>query len=170
MNIGHLYDPKAVTRTGGSNQHLVTENVRNGAGLHEHSRSDGLRSRREGGRMNFLLTGFSSDLGCRVFAFQRIGENNSRTAFAVRADLASLKDFGIRIQELPLLCRRLLEDLDVAEKEHLLTFTREHMRLHAETCAAELSAARMRRTAHRRPFGKAQSAAASPAPQPEERP
>jgi len=99
--------------------------------------------------MNFLLTGFSSDLGSRVFEFEGVAADKSRTGFSVRADLALIKDFGIRVQELPLLCRRLLEDHNEAAQERVLTFTREHMRLHAELCAAEREAVQRRRRKYR---------------------
>ena len=113
--------------------------------------------------MNFFLTGFSSDLGFRVFEFEGVGEDKSRTDFWVRADLALIKDYGIRVQELPLLCRGLLEDHDQVAHECLLTFTREHMQLHAELCAAERAATQSKRAKYRRPFRPVPTAAV-PAP------
>jgi len=59
--------------------------------------------------MQFLLTGFREDLGFRVFAFQGVAADNTRSAFWVRADIALIRRYGIRVQELPLLCRGLLE-------------------------------------------------------------
>jgi hypothetical protein len=109
--------------------------------------------------MNFLLTGFSSDMGFRVFEFEGVAADKSRIDFSVRADLELIKDFGIRLQELPLLCRRLLEDHDEAVQERLLTFTREHMRLHADLRAAERAATQRRRPKYRRPFHPVQTAA-----------
>jgi hypothetical protein len=55
--------------------------------------------------MQFVLTGFTQDLGCRVFAFDGIAVDRIRTAFTVRADMALIRRYGIQIQELPLLCR-----------------------------------------------------------------
>ena|ERR1051326_6282229 len=101
--------------------------------------------------MNFLLNGFSSDLGFRVFKFEGVAADKSRTDFSVRADLTLIKGFGIRIQELPLLCRRLLEAHSEAAEERPLTFTSEHMRLYAQVCAAEQAEARRQRARHRRP-------------------
>ena len=115
--------------------------------------------------MNFLLNGFSSALGFRVFEFEGVAADKSRTDFSVRADLALIKDFGIRVQELPLLCRRLLEhrgesaEEHLAAEEHLLAFTSEHMRLHAQLCAAERASFQKRRTRYRRPFRPVQTAA-----------
>ncbi len=115
--------------------------------------------------MNFFLTGFSSDLGFRVFQFEGVAADKSRSGFSVRTDLALIKEFGIRVQELPLLCRRLLEDQDLAPQMHPLTFTRDHMRLHAELCAAERAATQSRRAKYRRPFHPIPAAAVSVLPQ-----
>src|ERR1700742_791539 len=101
--------------------------------------------------MDYLLNGFTSDLGFRVFRFEGIEADKRRTEFSVRADLALIKGFGIRIQELPLLCRRLLETRDEAVAGRPLTFTREHMRLHSEVCVEARAQAGRRRTSLRRP-------------------
>jgi hypothetical protein len=88
--------------------------------------------------MQFILTGFTQDLGCRVFAFEGIALDRIRTAFTVRADLALIRRYGIQIQELPLLCRTLLERRDEASEAQALTFTEEEMR----TCATARAAAK----------------------------
>ena len=88
--------------------------------------------------MQFILTGFTQDLGCRVFAFERIAVDRVRTAYTVRADLALIRRYGIQIQELPLLCRGLLERSDEVGSAQSLTFTEEQMR----TCAVERAAAK----------------------------
>jgi len=54
----------------------------------------------------------------------------------VRTDL-DLIGVRIRVQELPLLCRALLERRDEAELEHTWIFTEEDMRAYASNCAAE---------------------------------
>ena len=59
--------------------------------------------------MQYILTGFTHDMGFRVFAFEGIGEDRVRTEYKVRADLALIHRYGIRVQELPLLCRGILE-------------------------------------------------------------
>ena len=99
--------------------------------------------------MQFILTGFTQDLGFRVFAFDRVAADRTKTAFTVRADLAIIRTHGIRIQELPLLCRGLLERLDESEQERTWTFTEEGVRLHADNCAAILAAMPKRKTAFR---------------------
>jgi hypothetical protein len=60
-------------------------------------------------RSNFVLTGFSHDLGFRVFEFDGVDEARTRTHYTVRADLTLVRRYGVRIQELLLLCRRLLD-------------------------------------------------------------
>ena len=59
--------------------------------------------------MQYILTGFTHDMGFRVFAFEGVGEDRVRTEYRVKADLALIRRYGIRVQELPLLCRAVLE-------------------------------------------------------------
>ena len=101
--------------------------------------------------MQFILTGFTQDTGFRVFAFEGIAGDRTRTAFTVRTDLALIRRYGIRLQELPLLCRGLLEQRGEGEQERTMTFTEEGMRLHADRCAAERDAARKKKSTHRPP-------------------
>ena len=101
--------------------------------------------------MQFILTGFTQDTGFRVFAFERIAGDRTRTAFTVRTDLALIRRYGIRVQELPLLCRGILEQRDEAEQEPAMTFTEEEMRLHFDNCAAEREAVRRRKAMHKTP-------------------
>jgi hypothetical protein len=98
------------------------------------------------GSMQFVLTGFTHDVGFRVFAFERIGDDRIRTTCVVRADLALARSYGIQLQELPLLCRGLLERSEEAAK-HSLNFTEQEMR----ACAAERAAARSEALKKRRP-------------------
>lgn len=82
--------------------------------------------------MQVIFTGFTQDMGFRVFAFERRGEDRIRTKHTVRVDLALTLRYGIRTQELPLLCRNLLERCDNSEKTGALTFTEDEMRLYAK--------------------------------------
>jgi len=82
--------------------------------------------------MQFILTGFTQDMGFRVFAFERMGEDRIRTKYTVRADLALILRYGIRLQELPLLCRGLLERRENGEEASTLTFTEDEMCLYAK--------------------------------------
>jgi hypothetical protein len=102
--------------------------------------------------MRFVLDGFRQDQGVRVFTFQGV-DDQGRTSYTVRADLALSRTYGIRIQELPLLCRVLLEQRTPDEPRHL-TFTEARMRQHAAVCAeARAAAARDKALPPRRPAG-----------------
>ena len=101
--------------------------------------------------MQFILTGFTPDGGFRVFAFEGIAADHTRTVFTVRADLALTHIHGIRMQELPLLCRELLERGDESQPEHNITFSEENMRAHAEGAKAVRDAALKKKAAQRPP-------------------
>jgi hypothetical protein len=101
--------------------------------------------------MQFVLTGFTPDTGFRVFAFDGIAEDRSRIAFTVRTDLELSRRYGIQMQDLPLLCRGLLERRDENEPGRSLIFTEAEMRLHADHCAAEKDAAQKKKAARRPP-------------------
>jgi hypothetical protein len=90
--------------------------------------------------MQYLFTGFTHDMGFRVFAFECIGDDRVRTAFQVRADLGLIRRYGIRMQELPLLCRGILEHRNEDEEQRTFTYTEADMRLNADLCASQASA------------------------------
>jgi len=101
--------------------------------------------------MQFILTGFRHDMGFRVFEFDRLGEGRSRTKCTVRADLSMIRRYGIQIQDLPLLCRDLLDRSGEQSELQSLTFTEAEMR----ACANERIAARelaVSKRKSRRPF------------------
>jgi hypothetical protein len=128
-------------------------------------------------KMQFVLVGFTQEEGFRVFAFEGIGEDRSRTKFTVRADLALIRGYEIRVQELPLLCRALLERVtqvttevatevsgeEPAPQERTWIYTEEEMRLHASSCAEVRDAAQRKKSM--RKFGLNQPGAGSRAPQ-----
>jgi hypothetical protein len=106
--------------------------------------------------MQFILTGFTQDTGFRVFAFEGVAVGQIRTVFTVRADLALSRRYGIAMQELPLLCRSLLDRQEESSEneavtEHALTFTEEEMRACADKRAADRALAALKRKAPRRP-------------------
>ncbi len=101
--------------------------------------------------MQFVLTGFTHDMGFRVFAFERIGEDRVRRRFTVRTDLALIRRYGIRLQELPLMCRSILEQRDEAEDARTLTFTESEMCVYARDTAAAREAAAQKRKPPRKP-------------------
>jgi hypothetical protein len=100
--------------------------------------------------MQFMLTGFTQDMAFRVFAFERMGSDRVRTKMVVRADLALIRRYGIQMQELPLLCRNLLERSDNGAETHTLTFSEDDMCLHAKDRATAKEAAASRRKPPRR--------------------
>jgi hypothetical protein len=100
--------------------------------------------------MQFILTGFTQDLAFRVFAFERLGSDRVRTKMTVKADLAMTRRYGIQMQELPLLCRNLLERSDSGAETHALTFSEDDMCLHAKHRASAKEAAAQRRKPPRR--------------------
>jgi hypothetical protein len=101
--------------------------------------------------MQFVLTGFSQDLEFRIFAFDGVAQDRSRTQFTVRTNLALSRRYGIQLQELPLLCRELLDRCDQTEENRAFTYTEEDMRLYSDHRAAAKEAAAHRRKAPRRP-------------------
>lgn len=105
--------------------------------------------------MQFVLTGFSHNAGLRVFAFEGIAADRTRTSFSVSADIALSRVYGIRVQELPLLCLRFLEKHDTSDEGRNLTFAEENMRAYADNCTAEREAAQRRRAPRRPPVSAA---------------
>ncbi len=97
-------------------------------------------------KMQFTLTGFSQVKEFRVFTFEGVAADRSRSAFTVRTDLALARQYAIRIQELPLLCRAVLERHE-GDQIHALTFTEDDMRVHASMATARDEAAKRRKPA-----------------------
>jgi hypothetical protein len=95
--------------------------------------------------MQFVLTGFTHEKEFRVFAFARMGEDRVQTHCTVRADLALVRRYGIHLQELPLLCRTLLDRGEEATESRALTFTEEEMQVCANERTARQGAAKKRK-------------------------
>jgi hypothetical protein len=100
--------------------------------------------------MQFILTGFTQDMAFRVFAFERMGVDRIRTKVVVKADLAMTRRYGIPMQELPLLCRNLLEKNESGADTRTLTFTEDDMSLHAKDRASARAVAASKRKPPRR--------------------
>ena len=82
-----------------------------------------------------------------MFDFERVAGDRTQVHYTVRADLALSRKYGILVQELPLLCKLLLErhDVDAASGgPSITTLTEGEMRTHADDRAAARSAARRR--------------------------
>ena len=92
------------------------------------------RKKEEGAKPQFLLTGFTQAAGIRIYAFEgRI--DASRIEYTVEVDLALIPGYGIRIQDLPLLCRELLQQRAQPDEMSAVVFTEQRMRSHAEKLA-----------------------------------
>ncbi len=101
--------------------------------------------------LQLILTGFTHETGFRVFAFDRVGEDRTRTKCTVRADLTLIRTYGIQIQDLPLLCKGLLSRHDDPVDGYSLTFTEEEMQVCANERAAAREIAASKRKTMRRP-------------------
>ena len=101
--------------------------------------------------MQYILTGFTHDMGFRVFAFEGIGEDRARTEYSVKADLSLIRRYGIRVQELPLLCRGVVERREESQEQRAFTYTEADMCLYASACTARNEAALKKKWAARRP-------------------
>jgi hypothetical protein len=104
--------------------------------------------------MQFILTGFTQELGFRVFAFDRLGEDRPRTRCTVKADLVVVRRYGIHLQELPLMCRGLLERVDEAEAMPTMIFSKDQMRVCANKRAATKEGAAHKRNPTKRLAGE----------------
>ena len=104
--------------------------------------------------MQFILSGFKQSMGFRVFKFERVAVDRprTRTIFTVSADLALIRRYGIQIQELPLLCRSLLDCLGEDGDAQELVFTEEKMRTWANDRAAARESAAQKRKPPRKPL------------------
>ena len=100
--------------------------------------------------MRYILTGFSHDTVFRVFAFQGVGEDRSRTEYEVKADLVLIRKYGIRVQELPLLCRGILERRHEGDEHRTFTYTEADMSSFCADARAARDAAAQKKKAPRR--------------------
>jgi len=105
--------------------------------------------------MQNTLVGFTHDNGFRVFSFDQMGEDRVRTRCTVRADLALTRAHGIRVQELPLLCRGLLDRCEEGSKIQSFTFGEVDMRVCADERTAVREQAAKRKKPWRRTAGEA---------------
>jgi hypothetical protein len=84
--------------------------------------------------MQYIFTGFQDSNAIRHFAFDCIAHDNSRTRVTVDADMALARAHNILLQDLPLLCLRLLESAEDRPASTHVIFTKEDM-LEARTAA-----------------------------------
>lgn len=92
------------------------------------------RRQNDGAKLEFLLTGFTQIDGIRIYAYER-RVDTGRSNYTVEVDLALIPGYGIRIQDLPLLCRELLQQRVQPDEISAFVFTEQQMRSHAEKVA-----------------------------------
>ena len=109
--------------------------------------------------MQYLLTGFTQATGVRIFAFDGVVDHSVHTAYSVGADLALARKHGIRMQELPLLCRGVLEQRSESDDQRAFTFTEGEMIVYASLARAAIEA--HKKKTPRRPFAASATASAS---------
>jgi len=73
--------------------------------------------------MQFSLVGFSQTANVRCYTFQGVTADHTHQEVTVSVDLNLVRQYGIPLQELPLLCRRFLEEQSAAGKIDSLTFS-----------------------------------------------
>jgi len=86
--------------------------------------------------LQFFLSGFTQTAGIRIYAFQGRVEAR-RIDYTVEVDLSLIPGYGIRIQELPLLCRELLQQRTEPVEMNAFVFTEQRMRSHADKLSLE---------------------------------
>lgn len=99
---------------------------------------------------DFMLTGFHQLQGIRYYVYHGHHDDGSLSEFTVDADVRLLRKHGIALQELPLLCRRLLEKQNPETSPKAVTFTEELMKEQADQRAALKQAAQQKKKSYRR--------------------
>ena len=100
--------------------------------------------------IEFVLAGFRQDNNIRRYLFQGVGVDRTRTEFTVGADLVLVRKYRIPLQELPLLCRNVLQGYGSGQTRALM-FSETDMIGYATRRTAEMDAAEQKRRAHRSP-------------------
>lgn len=114
--------------------------------------------------MDYILTGFITESGYRVFAFECMSKERVRTHYRVRVDIALIRKYGIHVQDLPLLCRGLLDRRLEDEEPRALTYTESDMRIHADVLALRHAEAQKKKTPRRPPSENVGAAWRGPQP------
>jgi hypothetical protein len=107
------------------------------------------RQQDKGAKPLFILAGFTQTAAIRTYEFERMLEGK-RIYCTVEVNLALIPGYGIRIQDLPQLCRDLLQQRAESDGTRVLVFTEQEMRGHAERRAAARDEAESRKKTPRR--------------------
>lgn len=95
--------------------------------------------------MDYVLTGCRNAASIRVFTFDRVASDRTRTSFTVSIDTGLIRKYAITLQELPLLCRQLLEKREPAAGVQSMTFTEAEMATLSDERAEALRVIRERK-------------------------
>ena len=101
--------------------------------------------------MEFMLTGFRQDENVRRYTFQGVDADRKRSEFTVGVDLSLVRKHRIPMQELPLLCRGVLQDRPSEEAAAPLMYTEKDMLGYTVKRAAEREVAEQKKRSHPRP-------------------
>jgi len=96
------------------------------------------------GKTQFMLAGFTQSAGIRTYAFEGIGDSG-RSDYTVEVNLSLIPGYGIRIQDLPLLCRELLQQRLEPDEGAACIFTEQQMRSHAQKLTSAREEAALKR-------------------------
>jgi len=97
--------------------------------------------------MKLLYLGFRHETnGVRLYSFEEVVSNEIRKAFLVTADIALLTKHHVRIQEVPMMCLRLLEGSAEAQPQlEVVVLTEADMIAHVQAAEAEKAASKKRK-------------------------
>ena len=108
--------------------------------------------------VEIVLTGFSQENNIRRYTFQALPAGNQRSApaspkkeWTVSADLSLMRKHKIPLQELPLLCKRVVEAQAEQAKVDTLIFSERDMLGYASNRSAAELAAEVKKRARRMP-------------------
>lgn len=101
--------------------------------------------------MDYLLTSYRRANSVRVLVFDEVAADRTRTEFTVSIDIGLIGKYAIGLQELPLLCRQLLEKRANAAVTRTLVFAEADMALLADERAEALRQAQQKKFTRRFP-------------------
>ena len=97
----------------------------------------------------FTLNGFRQVTGFRVFSFDRRVKDGPHETFTVETDLELIHRYRIPLQELPSLCKEVLEQHHHGGEQRVFSLDQDAMRRYADCEAARAEIAKNRKTPRR---------------------
>lgn len=98
--------------------------------------------------MEYFFTGFRQFDSVRQYAFEGNADERPRRKYTVAIDVGLVRKYSIPLQEVPLLCRRFLEESEVSDERRAFLFSEEDMRRHRAAQVALIEATAARRKHH----------------------